>query len=596
VDTSTNVGDIRAAYSYQVSLSGSQAWAYFPDNTSKSGDIWFNSSGASALNYWTPGGRSNFAVLHELGHALGLKHPFESSGIVTTELLTSWDTQSYTIMSYSTQIGVTGTLFSYYPTTPMILDIQAIQYVYGANNSYHTGDDTYSYSDAMTYHETIWDAGGTDTIQYTGLWNSAIDLRPGYGSDIGRNVYQQSAYGINLQSVNNVWIAYNVTIENAIGGSGNDILTGNDADNTLEGGAGNDTMYGWVGNDIFDWDVSRRAGADVFYGGAGDDVYVLDNVNDSVIEYAGEGIDTIYSDSYSLVNLPNVENLTAFSDSTDVTFTGNSAINVLRGSAGNDTLDGGANFDFLHGGLGNDTYIVDNALDLIIESSTLATEIDTVKSSVSYTLGANLENLTLTGTAIINGTGNVLNNTLTGNAANNSLDGGSGNDTIDGGAGTDTVVYSNIQADCTINHNTNGTTTIVSGTDTDTLMNVDILLFADNIVPLSIGGVEIRFSEPHATKKNYFLLTLRGHDADVIAHFSTIDTGTSARAGQDYISTSLTTTIPVGINVFAFGVDILSNNYTEAEETFSSMVVLEIAGQSSIQLVATHTIEAHAAG
>src|SRR3989338_2668570 len=207
-DTSTNVGDIRAAYT--PLSSGMQAYAYYPANTSSAGDIWFNSNGTSATDYWTPGSYANFAVLHELGHALGLKHPFYEAGFISTILPSSLDTQSYTIMSYSAQPGDATTHFSFYPTTPMILDIQAIQYVYGANNSYHTGDDTYSYSDAMTYHETIWDAGGTDTIQYTGLWNSAIDLRPGYGSDIGRNVYQQSAYGINLQSVNNVWIAYNV--------------------------------------------------------------------------------------------------------------------------------------------------------------------------------------------------------------------------------------------------------------------------------------------------------------------------------------------------------------------------------------------------
>jgi len=340
-------------------------------------------------------------------------------------------------MSYSTQIGVTGTLFSYYPTTPMILDIQAIQYVYGANNSYHTGDDTYSYSDSTYYHEAIWDAGGTDTIQYTGYLNSAIDLRSGYGSDIGWDVYQQSAYGVNLQSVNNVWIAYNVTIENAIGGSGNDILTGNDVDNSLDGGSGNDTLHGGAGNDTFDWEASSRAGNDVFYGGTGDDIYVLDSVGDSVVENSGEGTDTIYVNfSFSLSSTPYVEELGAFG-SNGVSLTGNSVNNEIRGELGNDTLDGGAGIDTLIGGLGNDTYIVDNASDITTETSTLTTEIDTVQSSVSYTLGANLEKLTLTGTAAINGTGNTLNNTLTGNDANNHLDGGAGNDTLYGGAGND---------------------------------------------------------------------------------------------------------------------------------------------------------------
>lgn len=201
-DTSTNVGDIRAAYTPLAS--GVQAHAYYPSNSSSAGDMWFNTGGTSATLVWTPGRFVNFTILHELGHALGLKHPFAVGGLSSTTLPSTLNTQSYTIMSYAAKPGDDTTSFSYYPTTPMLFDIQAIQYVYGANNRYHTGDDTYSYSDATTYHETIWDAGGTDTIQYTGYLSSAIDLRSGYGSDIGWNVYQQSAYGVNLQSVNNV--------------------------------------------------------------------------------------------------------------------------------------------------------------------------------------------------------------------------------------------------------------------------------------------------------------------------------------------------------------------------------------------------------
>jgi len=144
-------------------------------------------------------------------------------------------------MSYSAQAGDNSTGFSFYPTTPMVLDIQAIQYIYGANNNYHPGNDTYLFSDINTYHETIWDAGGTDTIQYSGYLNSTIDLRAGYGSDIGLDVYQQSAYGLNLQAINNIWIAQDATIENAIGGYGNDLLTGNIGNNSLDGGAGIDT-------------------------------------------------------------------------------------------------------------------------------------------------------------------------------------------------------------------------------------------------------------------------------------------------------------------------------------------------------------------
>ena len=104
-------------------------------------------------------------------------------------------------------------------------------------------------------------------------------------------------------------------------------------------------MYGGAGNDIFDWNASARGGNDTFYGGPGDDTFVLDSALDSVIEYPGEGTDTIWvSFSYSIANLPNVENLRAFG-STGLRLTGNAANNILDGTTGNDTIDGGAGID-----------------------------------------------------------------------------------------------------------------------------------------------------------------------------------------------------------------------------------------------------------
>ena len=103
-------------------------------------------------------------------------------------------------------------------------------------------------------------------------------------------------------------------------------------------------------------------------------------------------------------------------------------------------LNSGVGIDTLIGGLGNDSYTVDNGGDIVTETSTLATEIDTVNSSVTYTLSANVERLTLTGTANIDGTGNTLANTLTGNTGNNILDGGDGNDSLNGGVGIDTLI------------------------------------------------------------------------------------------------------------------------------------------------------------
>ena len=213
----------------------------------------------------------------------------------------------------------------------------------------------------------------------------------------------------------------------AINGTGNtlnNVLTGNSAANILSGGAGADTMIG----------------------GAGNDTYVVDNVGDIVTELLNEGTDLVQS-SVTYTLSANVENLTltgttainGTGNELDNILTGNSGVNTLIGGAGNDTLNGGAGADKLIGGLGNDTYIVDNVGDVITEN--LNEGIDTVQSSVTYTLATNVENLILTGTTAINGTGNALDNVLDGsqNTAANILTGGAGNDTYILGTG-DTIV------------------------------------------------------------------------------------------------------------------------------------------------------------
>jgi Ca2+-binding RTX toxin-like protein len=220
----------------------------------------------------------------------------------------------------------------------------------------------------------------------------------------------------------------------AIKGTGNDlanIIAGNEADNQLDGGAGNDKLNG-------------GAGADTLTGGLGDDNYVVDNVGDVIIESLNEGIDTVNS-SVTYTLSANVENLTLSGalaikgTGNDLTnkLTGNAADNQLDGGAGNDKLNGGAGADTLIGGLGDDNYDVDNVSDIITENLNEGT--DKVYSYVTYTLSANVENLTLTGALAINGAGNNLANIIAGNEADNQLDGGAGNDKLNGGAGADTL-------------------------------------------------------------------------------------------------------------------------------------------------------------
>ncbi|MDQ2082044.1 Ig-like domain-containing protein, partial [Xanthobacteraceae bacterium Astr-EGSB] len=251
------------------------------------------------------------------------------------------------------------------------------------------------------------------------------------------------------------------------GGEGNDNLNGLAGDDTLYGDAGNDILYGKAGldnlnggdgNDYLDGGID----ADVMSGGIGDDNYLVDNAGDVVTEAADEGTDKVYASiSYTLTD--NVENLnltgTGAIDGTgnalNNTIGGNDAINVLSGGGGNDVLyglggadtlngddgndylDGGSGADAMAGGVGDDNYVVDNVGDVVTEAANEG--IDRVYSSISYTLADNVEYLNLTGTGVINGTGNALNNTIAGNSAANVLGGGDGNDVLLGLAGADTL-------------------------------------------------------------------------------------------------------------------------------------------------------------
>ncbi|MFZ3019434.1 MAG: VCBS domain-containing protein [Gallionella sp.] len=291
-----------------------------------------------------------------------------------------------------------------------------------------------------------------------------------------------------------------LTGANAIDGTGNtldNIITGNTAANVLDGGAGADTLFaaagddsliGGDGNDMLD----GGTGTDTMQGGAGDDTYVVDNAGDLAIENPGEGIDNVQSGiNYTLTD--NVENLTltgtasinGIGNTLDNVIVGNTGNNVLSGldgndtltgNVGNDTLDGGLGTDAMAGGAGNDTYVVDNAGDVVIEAQNAGT--DTVQSSISYALGSDVENLTLTGVAVINGTGNALNNEITGNAAANVLDGGAGADSMAGGVGDDIYVVDNA-SDVVIENTNAGIDTIETGIN---------YTLADNVENLTLTG------------------------------------------------------------------------------------------------------------
>jgi VCBS repeat-containing protein len=397
-------------------------------------------------------GQGGFEVLlHEIGHALGLKHPFESPLLPTAE-----NSNANTVMSYSRTQA---------PATQLALfDVAALQYLYGVVQSKQVGDDTYNLSQRY-----IDDASGKDTLDASAETQDVfISLKPGSWSHVGDKAPSILAAG---QS----FIGFGTQIENAIGGVGNDTLEGNDLANTLAGGLGDDLLFGSKGNDL----LVGGDGADLYAFNVGDGKDTITDSDDtSSIDISGACTNTTYYSNGLLhygvrgdsvaVDLQRLAALKlddaiydhqglldafarAQSNTGDLVLTarvsegellgsgnwnitGNTLDNNLQGNAGNNTLDGGAGGDVMVGGAGNDTYIVDNAGDVVTEMPDSGT--DTVVASVDYVLTDNVENLSLTGDAVL-GYGNSLDNTLVGSDEDNVLSGGAGADVLSGGLGAD---------------------------------------------------------------------------------------------------------------------------------------------------------------
>lgn len=386
-------------------------------------EIMISSAYSPTMNPVT-GGYGPMVFIHEIGHALGLNHPGNYNGGSPTyarNALFYQDSQQYTVMSYFAASNTGANHGGYYAQTPLLYDIAALQKLYGADYTTRAGDTVYGFNAtagreafdfATNLHPIVcvWDGGGNDTVDLSGYgMTQLIDLRAGNFSDIG---------GL----TKNFSIAYNCAIENAVGGSGNDTMCGNDLANVLRGGAGNDVLVGY-------------GGADTLAGGTGDDTYYVDST-DTLSEATGAGTDTVYA-AFTFTLADNFENL-VLTGRAALNGTGNALNNTLVGNEAANVLDGGLGNDTMMGGRGNDTYVVNSIYDVVSEVRGQGT--DLVYASSSFALSAEVENLTLTGVGATNGTGNALANVLTGNDAANVLRGGAGNDKLYGGAGDD-VLY-----------------------------------------------------------------------------------------------------------------------------------------------------------
>ncbi|MHB1076707.1 beta strand repeat-containing protein [Thiobacillus sp.] len=424
-----NDSDVDAGTTLQVAAPGTYAGTY--------GNLVLNADGSYA---YTLDNSSN--AVQSLGQGVTVNDVFNyaaSDGITSTPsilTLTIAGKNDAPVLATAIpyQLTVCGSLYSYQISTSSFNDVDVNDSLsYSATLS-----DGQPLPSWLTFDSTTRTFGGTPVSPgYIQLLVVATDLSGASASNV---------FGLTLRETAPVY-----------GTDSNDILEGTIADDRFEGMGGDDVIRGYSGNDT----LNGGTGNDVLEGGTGNDTYFVDSVGDVVTENANEGTDTVLSSiTYTLG--ANVENLyligTAAINGTgndnDNALSGNSANNWLTSGAGNDTLVGGAGADTMIGGTGNDTYYVDNTGDVVTENANEGT--DTVQSSITYTLGANVENLVLIGTASIRGTGNNGDNIITGNSAANILTGGAGNDILQAGGGNDTLI------------GTSGNNLLAGGTGADT--------------------------------------------------------------------------------------------------------------------------------
>lgn len=301
---------------------------------------------------------------------------------------------------------------------------------------------------------TLWGGTGNDTL--TGnegndtfiVDDALLDLvfeAVGEGTD---TVMSSATYDLSVHTSN----VENLTLTGATAIDG----TGTNLVNVIIGNIGVNTLSGLDGNDTLD----GNAGADTLVGGDGNDIYYADNIADRIVEAAGEGIDIVYTGfDFNMNFVPNTDEVEKIfaTGSNDINITGNNAgqtitgndgDNILNGAGGDDVLIGGEGNNTLIGGAGNDTFVLDNLSGLTLIDAAEPGSSDTVLTAITFTLAEpvpslELENITLSGNAVIHAFGNSQNNILIGNAANNTLFGGAGVDQMDGKGGNDIAFVDN---------------------------------------------------------------------------------------------------------------------------------------------------------
>ena len=536
-ESATNVGDIRIAFSGALD-DAAVAQAYTPEGDltalrvgiadANAGDVWLNADDYARFDA-AAGNYDYFTLVHEIGHALGLKHPFEKEGDFGI-LPAALDSYDYSVMSYSPLAGDENLWMTAFPTTVMSLDVAALQYLYGSNDAYRAGDDTYVFTADGRYNEALWDAGGTDTLYFQsgdlgaeGAVGAVINLAPGAWQQLGQPVGYYADLDATPLAVRaeTVFILESVVIENAFGGNGDDSITGNAARNTLAGEDGNDALYGeggddWLiggaGNDTLDGGL----GLNRLDGGAGSDVYAVRNDED-VIEESLTALATLndtdtvlcYINDYLLPE--EIENVAILATGT-VYLTGNASANTITPGKGSCVIDGDE---------GSDT--VDYSL------AAKAVKVNLGTSAAQKTGGAG----TATLMSIENLTGSRHNDRLTGNDDDNHIVGGAGRDSMTGGGGAD--VFAFLSSDDSRVADPDTVVDFAVGLDRLDLstLDADTATLADDAFTGFITAAE-EFSTPGQLKLVGKVL-YANTDTDSAAEFALKLTGVEALALGDFI-------------------------------------------------------------
>ena len=370
-------------------------------------------------------------LLHEVGHALGLKHPGNYNNTEAGPFLSSdEDTEKYTVMSYNDAED------DIEPGGFMLYDIAALQAWWGANTSTRTGDDRYSLED-LSERRVIWDAGGTDTLVVTGAAGQMVRL--------GEGEFSQ------FDGVDVLAIAYGAEIENAEGGAGADTLIGNDLDNHFAGHGGVDVIDGGAGSDTlrYDWESGGRAVANLGNGvtadrtGARDQLINIENLT------GGDGNDVLFGDGAAniLIGLEGLDRLNGKDGDDQIeggagndvlvggggadVLLGGEGADIIGGRTGDDDIDGGAGADVIVGQLGNDVIDGGDGADKI--NGGVGDDVLRGGEGADQLLGRSGDD------QLYGGAGD---DALNGGAGLDLLEGGAGDDLLIGGADADVFLYS----------------------------------------------------------------------------------------------------------------------------------------------------------